>query len=432
MLFILNLTIASLCFGQQTTIINHYEGDEVDGARYVLKSTERHSVVINYYEPAPQGDEQRMQMLISDALDFYIDRSISFDGQAIQLKSRANVMRRDLNEIVENAVRYYHFRELTEFKGFSEAILVAIQELDGKRMPNDWQPEIQGGPISDKRFFFVEAELNTLKQQLREEVDFFASGNLLVHVSSSEKELQTHQDSLLQAVRDFRTNDPLAPMEIEFSASTMNLLAGNDDFILPPFADAVQSQAQFADSDLADRIMEMLERNSDEVQKLSGEIEAIRTKDRGNEIRALQKQVDELNSLLRQLLDQQSVEVFNDQMAGVSLPPPQSRSLPPGFSGFSIHFVSGGIRLDLNAQLQLNELLELLAYDASMKIMVTGYADRSGDRDRNMQLSQTRARAVRNHLLAAGIEPHRVLVNYFGEERATGSPSDRRVEVSFL
>ncbi|MCH2200289.1 MAG: OmpA family protein [Flavobacteriales bacterium] len=425
-------------FSQQTTIVNHYQGDEDpgDGMRYVLKSTERHTVVINYYEPALEGDEARMQALISDAMDFYIDRSVIFDGQRISLKNKPEVMRRDLEDIVSDAVDHYHFRELSEFKGFSSEVLQGLKSLYGATVPSDWDPDLQGGPMTDKRFFFVESKVNELKSKLRSEVDLFADGNLLVQVESVEQQLAAEQDSLLQAVRGFKTNDPLAPMEIEFSSETLNLLASDDQFILPTFRDSEKEDP--LSNDLADRILNMLEKNNEKIDALSSEVETLRAdreRDRQEQQDAynaqLQGQIDELRSLLTMLIEDRANPIDRDP--NVSLPKPRSTaSIPSSFKGFDIFFSTGGTRLDLNAQIQLSELLELMAYDQDLKIMVTGYSDKVGDRQQNLKLSQARAGAVRDHLLAAGIEEHRVLVNFFGEEKANGGAGDRRVEVRFL
>ena len=50
-----------------------------------------------------------------------------------------------------------------------------------------------------------------------------------------------------------------------------------------------------------------------------------------------------------------------------------------------------------------------------------------------MALSKRRAEAVRTHLLESGVASTRVVLNYFGEERAQNRGAlDRRVEVAFF
>ena len=97
-----------------------------------------------------------------------------------------------------------------------------------------------------------------------------------------------------------------------------------------------------------------------------------------------------------------------------------------------VSFYTGSAKLTLGAQLQLNEIIEVMGRHPQVRVVCTGYADLPGNRQFNLTLSRRRAEAVRAYLLQSGIEPARALLNFFGEERAsTTGPSDRRVEVRF-
>ena len=57
----------------------------------------------------------------------------------------------------------------------------------------------------------------------------------------------------------------------------------------------------------------------------------------------------------------------------------------------------------------------------------------TGDRAANLALSKKRAQTVQKHLLESGVLSTRVVLNYFGEERASNRGAlDRRVEVAFF
>ena len=59
--------------------------------------------------------------------------------------------------------------------------------------------------------------------------------------------------------------------------------------------------------------------------------------------------------------------------------------------------------------------------------------ERSGDPDRNLALSEQRAKAVRQYLLAHGISGERVLLNYTGSRYSTGAgAADRRVSLDWI
>ena len=98
-----------------------------------------------------------------------------------------------------------------------------------------------------------------------------------------------------------------------------------------------------------------------------------------------------------------------------------------------MQFYEGSTRLTLAAQLQLNEVLEYMGMHPSLRVVCTGHADVTGDRTANLNLSKRRAQAVRAHMLESGVGSTRVLLNYFGEERASNRGAlDRRVEVAFF
>lgn len=67
------------------------------------------------------------------------------------------------------------------------------------------------------------------------------------------------------------------------------------------------------------------------------------------------------------------------------------------------------------------------------KFDIAGYTDASGDKDKNMALSQARAAAVRDYLVAQGVSPARVAAKGFGAtdfavQSDPMSASNRRVE----
>lgn len=425
---------------QQTTIINHYLGDAPEDGQmmqYVLRSTEQHSVVINYYERAGEGDEARLAQLVTDALDFYVDRSVFFDGRRISLRNKPQVMHRDLEQIVRDAIRYYHFHDAHRFEGFSPEVQLALADLNGLVMDEQWSAEIHGRTASqDQRFLFVEERINGLKQKIRQELGGFATNQLLVRVDSREEQLRAEQDSLLAAVRNFKTNDPLAPIDVDFSAETLNLLAGDDTFILPTYTDTDDDPLN--NTDLADRILAMLENQDRKFDELRSEVDELRREQQRNEeqrrnsdIQMLQEQIDLLRELVANIASGRSTEahVPVPQQNIIAEVPASGGALP---GGFNVTFNTGSTQIDLDQRLKLNEMIATLAVRTDLRIMLTGFADATGNREANLRLSKLRAQAVRTYLLKSGLPEHRILINFFGDEKATGASTDRRVELRFI
>jgi len=113
---------------------------------------------------------------------------------------------------------------------------------------------------------------------------------------------------------------------------------------------------------------------------------------------------------------------MDEELKGLNLP-----------AQFDVQFYEGSARLTLTAQLQLNEVMEYMGMYPQLRVVCTGHADVTGDRAANLALSKRRAQAVRSHLLESGVTDSRVVLNYFGEERASNRGAlDRRVEVSFF
>ena len=98
-----------------------------------------------------------------------------------------------------------------------------------------------------------------------------------------------------------------------------------------------------------------------------------------------------------------------------------------------IYFDKNSKFLDEKYKLVLNSILSVLIKDPSLKIMITGFADKSGDPDYNTYLSRERAKEVRNYLYIKGIPKKRMLMNYLGDiSSASENPNDRRVEIEFI
>jgi len=61
---------------------------------------------------------------------------------------------------------------------------------------------------------------------------------------------------------------------------------------------------------------------------------------------------------------------------------------------------------------------------AEIVVTVEGHTDERGTREYNLALGDRRANAVKNYLVALGIEPSRILIISYGEERPTDAAND--------
>lgn len=83
---------------------------------------------------------------------------------------------------------------------------------------------------------------------------------------------------------------------------------------------------------------------------------------------------------------------------------------------------SADITTDIAHQIQV--LAQAVSKSPDLKIRVDGYADPRGTIDSNMKLSQDRANAVRDLLLASGVKEEALEVNAYGKSQSTAEDSD--------
>jgi outer membrane protein OmpA-like peptidoglycan-associated protein len=88
----------------------------------------------------------------------------------------------------------------------------------------------------------------------------------------------------------------------------------------------------------------------------------------------------------------------------------------------------------------LNELAKLLiAHRADWKLKLSGHTDNEGTPEKNMELSEKRANAVKNYLVKKGVDPEQIITEWFGQtmpiadnKTAKGRQKNRRVEMKIL
>lgn len=105
----------------------------------------------------------------------------------------------------------------------------------------------------------------------------------------------------------------------------------------------------------------------------------------------------------------------------------------------NLEFDSGEAGIQPVSFAALNELAALLQQHPEWKLRIAGHTDSAGEADYNMQLSEDRAKAVRNYLMSQGIESKRFIVEWFGEKRPVasndtpeGKQKNRRVELEII
>lgn len=114
---------------------------------------------------------------------------------------------------------------------------------------------------------------------------------------------------------------------------------------------------------------------------------------------------------------------------------PRVISRQPGRVDLSLSFGLGSAALSPGAQTQIRAFAEALQRPqlATMRVAIEGHTDSSGARATNVSLSQRRAQAVADYLVAQGVARSRLEVRGYGFDRplqgtSASNPENRRVE----
>src|SRR5260370_22021925 len=85
---------------------------------------------------------------------------------------------------------------------------------------------------------------------------------------------------------------------------------------------------------------------------------------------------------------------------------------------------TGSAEMNADIAHQIQVLAQAVSKSPELKIRVDGYADPRGTVDTNMKLSQERANAVRDLLLASGVSDAALEVNAYGKSQSIAEDSD--------
>lgn len=92
-----------------------------------------------------------------------------------------------------------------------------------------------------------------------------------------------------------------------------------------------------------------------------------------------------------------------------------------------VYFAVGDASIDREDRQRIASLAQAAK---DRPVAITGYTDRSGDQDRNLELAKNRASAVRDALVDAGVDQQRILMDPPAYVTGSGSDADaRRVDI---
>lgn len=372
---------------------------------------------------AGDADAQLMlDRLIEAGIGAYLDARVHFTKTGVKADLPAANLARDINGMIAAALEVLHVD--IAFTGLSAS---TQQQLD-RLTRIDWSKAtfgVEGGAEQDKYlaiYYYVRTQREELERQLRADLlplstvavigPDRASPGTTVRINSTCGTVFDEENFL--CALDLRLADTGGGLGVEPSLSGLALHNLSERAEVPPAA--------------------------------SPEAVKVRKRDRWlkQEFDAINQRIDRMDQRkeLWELRDR--MDDFDDRLTGLQLEMKEVREGPAADNpsanlaaltgrNLAVRFERNSIALEPDQRVLLNEVFEQLARSPQDKVLITGYTDRSGDPARNLWLSEQRAKAVRNYLLARGISAERLLVNYYGDSRSLGrDPGERRVEVEWI
>jgi outer membrane protein OmpA-like peptidoglycan-associated protein len=366
----------------------------------------------------------------------YVEKCASIQNGDVKLRRSKKETMKDLNGIVKGAVDFYDYQQLSGFNGFSKVVdqkLAAIDALDFRTV------EFSAGSDDEEaenrmRKNFLDKELADLNILVRMEVGLYGEENLMVVQGSEEIVIDNGaREKLLEQYLGDQKWAPLEPIRVELDGSGLATIDLNDrsrlDTSLPEESGAINAQ-----------LLELLQSNNEKLDGMQRQIDDLRSEqlklwqqsqDEKNVV--MQKQIDDLREMVFALVKMNTGDAVADG-SNKLLPPSKSEGSVTNLPGsMNVYFPKGSVKLDAGAALSLNEIVDILARSPQLKLIVTGYADKSGDAARNLLLSQQRANSVKEFLVKSGLSADRFITKYYGDRDSVQEGlSDRKVVIEFV
>ncbi|MEQ8408207.1 MAG: sortase-associated OmpA-like protein PdsO [Gammaproteobacteria bacterium] len=138
-----------------------------------------------------------------------------------------------------------------------------------------------------------------------------------------------------------------------------------------------------------------------------------------------------------QLAQQQLNELRNNSARTIpAYLPNQPTSAPVQETALSVHFRSGSSTIEAQYEEQLQYLVKVAKDMPNARVEITGYADRTGDAQKNLELSRARSSAIKSYFNSMGVQNSAITTVAYGESQPLHEQQtletdffDRRVNV---
>lgn len=374
------------------------------------------------------SEEQRNKIsdLINEAISIYIDQSYKLTTTQLLFKSTEEEMITQMEDLVNQSLRLFHINQI--FPGFSVNVGKTLHEITTINWGIEKYLLLGDDEIERDQTLtaFINQEFMTLKNACHLEVSAFIEEN---NIEISPNAWDEKQKELAQISRiEYQSEDFIPPLEytLEWPVAAA---AYELDFAFPKSFISGYNKYEKSNKkqkkrkrDYTEELIAVIKQNSEQLISLQADLKNYNEtgidRDREqnyaiqNQISALQKQINDLNK---------KVDTPNNRRANASL----DKTI--------VTFDMNSTKINNPGKILLNKVFDTLIKSPKNKVIITGFADKTGNTDYNIYLSRKRAQEVKNYLAYKGIKKNRLILNYMGDVYSNSkNSSDRKVEIEFI
>lgn len=362
--------------------------------------------------------------LIVAGVGQYLDQRVHFTREGVDTDLPLPLLCAGIDKMISLAAARFGVPVL--------ALSTATRDQLGRITKIDWSQAtfgVDGGEDQEKYlaiYYYVRAQRQELERQLRNDLIGYAAtpvmpaGDEAADQAGSAVAAPTvcstvFDDENFLCALDLRVDGTLAVQDVQLTDAMLSDIAAK--------AESMRTETPTPKLRKRDR---WLKAELDAINKRLDQV------DQRKELWALRDRMDDMEDRITNIdmqVDELRLEQKDDRETGNPL---EDLSQMTG-KDLAVHFAVGTAGLDSKAQALLDEVVRVMGRNPESRLLVTGRTDRSGDPARNLLLSERRAKSVRSYLLNHGIAAERVLLNYFGGRKSTGTAAgERRVDLEWV
>ena len=432
LLFLL-LGLPNLTTSQETTVINQYSDDGIQ-ENYRLSQSSQYTFVVNYYTPEKKQEEE-LAILLSSGLNAFIDKSYQIGESQLIMAYEPSLMMSTFSSIINQGLDIFQIQE--RFDGFSDKVYTKLQTLSSMRW-NDEEYSLLGESPQERKellLYFIEKEVLDLKGICKEEIIAFLKNKKVIEIPEVWAKKMESSEVTMPGI-SYRGEDFIPPLEYTFDEPISSTEYEQDITLPESFVEEYNRQlkkkekkARKQKDQFGSEVLALLQQNSEQLISIQRDLLEFQKENvaRDREIRVENNdQVEQLQSEINEL--KEIVYAENKRPKDVSVYKKNEIT-----ELHVIYFDKNASDLNNINKIELNKVLRTLTLNPNFIIMITGYADKSGDPDFNAYISKKRAAEVQSYLYKKGIPKKRMVLNYLGDiSSESENAGDRRVEIEFV